>query len=42
MDYYNSLIETIHLTRSPANAANLNNSIAQYNVGQTAEKDLLE
>lgn len=42
MDYYNSLIETIHLTRSPANAANLNNSIAQYNVGQTTEKDLLE
>ena len=42
MDYYNSLMETIHLTRSPANAAHLNKSIAQYSVGQTTEKDLLE
>jgi antitoxin YefM len=38
MDYYNSLMETIHLTRSPANAAHLNKSIAQYSVGQTTEK----
>lgn len=42
MDYYNSLMETIYLSRSPANAAHLNKSIAQYNVGQTTERDLLE
>ena len=32
MDYYNSLMETIYLSRSPANAAHLNKSIAQYEV----------
>jgi antitoxin YefM len=42
MDYYNSLMETIHLTRSPANAEHLNKSIAQYNAGQTMEKGLTE
>jgi antitoxin YefM len=42
MDYYNSLMETIHLTRSPANAVHLNKSIAQYTAGQTTEKGLLE
>ena len=42
MDYYNSLMETIHLTRSPANAVHLNKSIAQYNAGQATEKGLLE
>jgi len=35
-------METIHLTRSPANAAHLNKSIAQYNAGQATEKGLLE
>lgn len=42
MDYYNSLMETIHLSRSPANAAHLHKSIAQYNAGQAKERDLLE
>jgi len=42
MDYYNSLMETIHLSRSPANAAHLHKSIAQYNAGQTKERGLLE
>jgi antitoxin YefM len=42
MDYYNSLMETIHLTRSPANAAHLNKSIAQYTAGETTERGLLE
>ena len=42
MDYYNSLMETIYLSRSPANAAHLNKSIAQYNTGQTTERGLLE
>jgi antitoxin YefM len=42
MDYYNSLMETMHLSRSPANVAHLNKSIAQYNAGKTTEKGLLE
>ena len=42
MDYYNSLMETIYLSRSPANAAHLNKSIAQYNDGQAKERGLLE
>ncbi|MCD9531774.1 MULTISPECIES: type II toxin-antitoxin system Phd/YefM family antitoxin [Photobacterium] len=42
MDYYNSLMETIYLSRSPANAAHLNKSIAQYNAGQVTERGLLE
>ena len=28
-DYYNSLMETVHLLRSPSNAAHLERSIAQ-------------
>ncbi|MFT5722855.1 MAG: antitoxin YefM, partial [Motiliproteus sp.] len=30
LDYYNSLMETVYLLRSPANAEHLNKSIAQY------------
>ncbi len=30
LDYFNSLLETIHLLKSPANAAHLERSIAQY------------
>ena len=29
LDYYNSLMETVHLLRSPQNAEHLNRSIAQ-------------
>lgn len=42
MDYYNNLMETIYLSRSPVNAVHLNKSIAQYNAGQTKERGLLE
>jgi len=35
LDSYNSLMETVHLLRSPANAAHLDKSIAQYQAGKT-------
>lgn len=42
LSYYNSLLETVHLLRSPANAAHLAKSIAQYQQGQTTERELLD
>ncbi len=42
LDYFNSLLETVHLLKSPANAAHLERSIAQYRQGQVMEKDLLD
>jgi len=41
LDYFNSLLETVYLLKSPANAAHLEESIAQYRQGQTTERDLL-
>ncbi len=42
LEYYNSLMETVHLLRSPANAEHLNKSIAQYKAGKVAERDLID
>ena len=42
LDSFNSLMETVHLLRSPANAAHLGRSIAQYRAGETREQDLLD
>lgn len=42
LDHYNSLMETVHLLRSPANAAHLERSIAQYQAGKVAERELLK
>ncbi|WP_017328016.1 type II toxin-antitoxin system Phd/YefM family antitoxin [Synechococcus sp. PCC 7336] len=42
LEYFNSLLETVHLLQSPANAAHLERSIAQYKRGQVTEKDLLD
>lgn len=36
LDSFNSLMETVHLLRSPANAEHLARSIAQYRQGQTS------
>ena len=42
LDYFNGLLETVHLLKSPANAAHLERSIAQYRQGQVTEKELLD
>ncbi len=42
LDYYNSLMETVHLLKSPANAAHLAKSIVQYRNNQTQERDLID
>ena len=42
LEYFNSLLETVHLLKSPANAAHLERSIAQYRQGKIQAKDLLD
>jgi antitoxin YefM len=42
LDYYNSLMETVYLLRSPQNAEYLNRSIEQYRSGQTSVRDLVD
>ncbi|EXJ09510.1 MULTISPECIES: type II toxin-antitoxin system Phd/YefM family antitoxin [Nitrincola] len=42
LDYYNSLMETVHLLRSPANAEHLNRSIAQFKAGKVTSRDLID
>lgn len=42
LDYYNSLMETVHLLRSPENVEHLSRSIAQYRAGQTSARDLID
>jgi antitoxin YefM len=41
-DYYNSLMETVHLLSSPANAAHLAKSLAQARSGKAHERDLID
>lgn len=41
LDQFNGLMETVHLLKSPANAAHLSKSIQQYRAGNTEEQALL-
>lgn len=42
LDTYNSLMETLHLLRNPANAAHLQHSIAQYRAGKAKVRALAD
>lgn len=41
LDSYNSIMETLHLTSNPANAAALGRAIAQDKAGQAKNRKLL-
>ena len=42
LDHFNSLMETVHLLKTPANAAHLAKSIAQYRSGQVVGHELVD
>ncbi|MCG6659391.1 type II toxin-antitoxin system prevent-host-death family antitoxin [Halomonas campisalis] len=42
LEYYNSLMETVHLLKSPANAEHLARSIEQYRQGQAKQRDPID
>jgi antitoxin YefM len=42
LESFNSLLETVHLLKSPANAAHLALSIEQFRQGQVKERALLD
>jgi antitoxin YefM len=42
LDHYTSLMETVHLLSSPANAAHLAESIAQARSGQAQTRQLID
>jgi antitoxin YefM len=42
LDSFNSLMETVHLLKSPANAAHLDRSIEQYRTGQARERTVAD
>jgi antitoxin YefM len=42
LDTYNRLMETVHLLKSPANAAHLARSIEQYRKGEVRRQGLVD
>ena len=42
LDHYNSLMETVHLLKSPENAAHLAKSIEHFRAGKAQVKELTE
>lgn len=41
LNHFNSLMETVHLLKSPANVAHLSKSIKQYHSGKTEPHELV-
>ena len=41
-EYYNSMIETLHLLSNPANAKHLAQSIEQHKAGKTQKRQLID
>jgi len=41
LDQFNGLMETVHLLKSPVNAAHLAKSIKQYQKGQVVQRELI-
>ena len=41
LDYFNSLMETVHLLKSPTNAVHLEKSIKQYRKSKKVERGLV-
>ena len=41
LDYFNAMMETLHLLESPANAKNLMESIQQYREGKAKVRDFI-
>jgi antitoxin YefM len=42
LDQYNSLLETVHLLSSPANAAHIARSLSELRAGQDQLRDLID
>ena len=42
LDHFNGLMETVHLLKSPANAAHLAKSIEQYKSGKVQKHGLID
>jgi len=42
LDSFNSLMETVHLLRNPANVAHLAESLEQYRQGRCCQRDLVD
>ncbi len=42
LEFFNSLMETVYLLKSPANVAHLERSIAQFKQRQVVERDLFD
>lgn len=41
LDTFNSIMETVHLLKSPANARHLSKSIKQYKQGKVSSRELI-